>query len=821
MFRLLGLLLLVSQVWAGSALTGIVTDWSNGRALEGVIVEVDFDTLAVTDRYGRYLTATIDKESVVVKFSHKGYVPYSAVLVPADADMTEFNVELKPYVPGTASEESFRDAPKYKLDDVTVTTTRATSDYPVTFTNVGTEKIDRTSFGQDLPQLFTQLPSVNTYSDGGNGFGYSYLRMRGFSQNRVGVYLNGIPLNDAESHEVFWIDLPDFAEDVQDLQVQRGVGSSLYGASSLGGSINLVTKIPGLGDRPKLRAETMYGTWNTRRASLQYSSGRVADRFGFAGRLTRMESDGYRFGSWVKMWSYYLAASRFSGRHTTRILFYGGPEDTHLAYEGVSKEYLHGEISGNKDHDRRFNPFMYPGEIDHFFQPHYELHDTWRLRDDLTWDNSLYVFRGDGYYDQFRTDQDLSQYFYSVAPESLVADILRRRNIAETDGGWVPRLTWKHARGQSVLGGEVRLHSARHEGTVQWASQLPAGVRPDDHYYDYKVAKQMFAGYLHNLYKVSDPLRVMLDLQVKTQRYEMSDDQLFGVTLEKTFSAFSPRIGANYTVHGGDGSRGMPLTLVYANVSLAQREPAFRDLYNAQDYYSSPLIATDRFANGVNGGEYIGHSLTDEKLTNFEAGAIAQWRTAHLGVNYYLMELRDAIVTDNGQLDDLGNLLSANADKVRHQGIEFVGGLTPVTWLTLSGNLASTAHRFVKYSEVDWNTFELTARDGNRIGQDPFYLANFQLDAERGNFFGGIGARFVGPQYADNSEEESTKLDAYSLVHLDLGYRLRNLPGNIPLAELRLRVNNLLDTEYESVGYGPSYIVGAPRALYTTLAVEL
>jgi iron complex outermembrane receptor protein len=185
------------------------------------------------------------------------------------------------------------------------------------------------------------------------------------------------------------------------------------------------------------------------------------------------------------------------------------------------------------------------------------------------------------------------------------------------------------------------------------------------------------------------------------------------------------------------------------------------------------------------------------------------------------MELTDAIVTDNGQLDDLGNLLSANADKVRHQGIEIVGAYEPVDHLKISGNFSLSEHKFVKYSEVDWNTWELTSRDGNRIGQDPEYLGNLQVDHEHGNFLFGIGARFVGEQFTDNSEDEATAIDAYTVATLDLGYRLKNLPGNVPLAELRLHVDNLFDTEFETVGYGDTYIVGAPRAIYTTLAVEL
>ncbi|MCC6476178.1 TonB-dependent receptor [bacterium] len=812
------LLVLASATQAGSQLTGIVSDWSNGRAIQGALVEVNGDSAATTDRFGRYTTAMIDSPSIVLRFQANGYVTYAAVIVLADADQTEFNIELKPAPKTPWTEVAVQESPRYLMDDVLISTTRATSDYPVTFSNLTREELDRANYAQDIPQLLTTMPNLYAYSDGGAGFGYSYLRMRGFNQNRVGVYLNGIPLNDSESHEVFWIDLPDFAEDTQDLQVQRGVGSSLYGAAALGGSINLVTKTPGMTDKPTLRAEAMYGTWNTRRASLQFESGRVGGRYGFAGRLTRMDSDGYRFGSWVKQWSYYLAASRFTSRHTSRVLFYGGPERTHLAYEGVSRDYLEGNVTGNKDEDRRYNPLSYSGEIDNFFQPHYELHDSWRLKDNLNLENSIYVFRGDGYYDQFREDRDLSEYYYTLPADSLRADVLRRRNIAETDGGWVPRVTWTHRYGQTVFGGEVRLHNARHEGTIQWASQLPAGASPNHHYYDYRVNKRTISGYVHNLFQITPRLKAMADFQLKSLVYEMREDELFDVTLDKDFDTADPRFGLNYRLL--EPKKSIPLTQVYANLSWAKREPAFRDLYNAQDYYSSPLVAPNRFVNGIHGGEYIGPTLKMESLRDLEVGCVAQWQRAHLGLNYYWMTLRDAIVTDNGQLDELGNLLSANAEKVVHQGVEMDGAYEISGHLRLSGNLALTDHRFARYSEVDWWTYLPTSRNENRIGQDPLYLGNLQADVNLNKLFGGAGVRFVGKQYTDNTENNTTAIDGYSLVHLDLGYRLSARTADLKQVELRLHVSNLLDAEFETVGYGESYIVGATRAMFGTIAID-
>ncbi|MBU0692749.1 TonB-dependent receptor [bacterium] len=797
-------------------LHGQILNSQNGVGIRDVELQLDNTNLQTsTDKRGRYAFDNIQPGRYVVTVQHENFNPYRFELNISDSDRRiRKDIELKPAVPGQTSLQYMSQEPKYALDDIIITTSRASSEHPVTFSNITRSEVEQGSFGQDIPLLFSEQPNLYTYSDGGNGFGYSYIKMRGFNQNRIGVQLNGVPLNDAESHEVFWIDLPDFAEDVQDVQIQRGVGSSLYGGAALGGSINLVTKTPGIGDTPGIRAESMYGSWNTRRASVKLESGRINGRYALTGRLTRMQSDGYRNDSWLETWSYYLAASRFTPAHTTKLVFYGGPEKTHLAYNGATRAEL--------EADRRYNPLSHPDEIDNFFQPHYELHDEWTLSNKITLNNTLYLFKGDGYYDQWKADRDLGEYFFDApGADTLAADLLRRRNVSEIDGGWIPRLSLEHKYGETIFGGELRLHDARHEGTVLWASVLPAGTRPNQHYYDYKVKKQSLSGFVHNLFTINDRTKAMVDLQLQSHTIELYDDQLQNTSFDENFSAFNPRVGLNYRLFDAKEKSWQPLTVVYANLSWAQREPASKDIYNPQDYYRLPFITPDYFSNGAEGGVYTGPALNPEKLTNYETGIHLQWMRARLGLNYYHMMLKDAIVTDNGQLDDLGNLLSANADEVLHKGFEIVTSYSPADFLNLTANLALTDHSFVRYDEVDWNTWELTARDGNRIGQDPEYLANAQANFDYKGLLGSLSLRAVGKQYTDNSQNEETAIDAFTLINLMVGYRLRNLPGGIPLAELRVRVINLFDTEYESVGYGDTYIVGAPRALYTTLAVEL
>ncbi|MCX6600189.1 MAG: TonB-dependent receptor, partial [bacterium] len=801
-------------------LSGTVRDYATGYPIAGAGIRLaPLNRTAASDKQGRFTLTDLPAGRQVVTVSKEGFHPYIFEQVFRDAaDRVTVDVELKPSEAGETTPEHLQEEPRYKLGEITILTSRAAANDPVTFTNITRSEVNERSYGQDLPLLFTELPNVTAYSDGGNGIGYSYLRMRGFGQHRVAVQLNGTPLNDAGTGEVFWIDLPDFASDVQDIQVQRGVGSSFYGPAAFGGTINVVTRTPGLDPNPSLRAEGTLGAWNTRRAMISFESGRIQNRYGIAGRLTRMMTDGYREGSWADLWSYYLSAARFSERHTTRAVFYGGPEKTHLAYEGITKEQLAS--------DRRYNPLTYPGETDNFFQPHYELHDEFRITEKLALDNSLYLFRGDGYYDQWRTDQKYYKYYFSYRtkdpPPDIRIDLLRRRNVGETDWGWIPHLTIEHGWGETTLGGELRLHKAQHQGQIIWSDFVPDYAGPDYSYYDYRIRKESGSGYIHSLFNVAPRLRAMLDLQLRHVRYRMDRDRLWDVAWDKGWTFLAPRVGLHYELFSPVDAAKRPSAIVYASLSEADREPAYKDIYDPQDYDGLRIHDTaGRFfrVKPTGGYRYIGPSVVPENMLNLEAGTNWQWQSLRAGANVYWIRLHDEIVP-YGTQNDLGQYVSVNAPKTLHQGVEFVAAYSPLASLKLSGNLALTDHRFVRYSE--WGE----SRAGNRIAFDPPYVGNLRAEFSEWDFRFALSLQAVGKQYVDNSENDGTAVPAYALLNADFGYRFTRLHGAAKALELRVRINNLLDHEFESFGYindngDPVYMVGAPRAVYSTLAVEL
>ena len=120
------------------------------------------------------------------------------------------------------------------LDEVQVISTRAGEKSPIAHTQVSKEQIESLNSGKDLPFLLSTTPSVTITSDAGNGVGYTTVRVRGVDPSRVNVTANGIPMNDAESSQVFWVNLPDFASSAESIQIQRGAGTSTNGAGAFG-----------------------------------------------------------------------------------------------------------------------------------------------------------------------------------------------------------------------------------------------------------------------------------------------------------------------------------------------------------------------------------------------------------------------------------------------------------------------------------------------------------------------------------------------------------------------------------------------------------
>ncbi|MEW6366634.1 MAG: TonB-dependent receptor [Acidobacteriota bacterium] len=790
--------LLGTAVALGAELKGTVTDREGTPVADARLSAGGVD--ARTGQDGRF-TIQLDRDRVTIEVSADGY--YADTIetrVPADVV-----VRLTAIIP---MRESVLVSSERAVDGTT----------PRSHSDLTAEEIEKSYWAQDVPILLARTSNLYAYSDNGNGIGYSYLKVRGFDQKRVSVLIDGIPHNDPESGEVFWIDYPDLPANTESVQIQRGVGTALYGGSNLGGFINLETAQPRMDRRFSFSAGA--GTYDSSRYSLAFHSGLLGSKYAIYGRLSRIHSDGYRDLSWTDTWSYFVSMERYDEKMVNRLRVYGGPEETHLAYDGVTRDYLEGKITGDARNDRKYNPLSYPGEIDHFNQPHVEWLSDIQLSNSLTLSNAAYYIKGSGYYEQFRTNRRYWQYnlepFY--LPDGTYVDrtdMVRQRRTDQGQLGLISRLSWERGRDTFMFGGDVQYHHDRHYAYVMWGAILPPGTLPEHPYYDYKVRKWSGSVYVRDTHRFTDKVTGVAELQVKSSRIQMLDDRFKQVDFKTSFPIVSPRIGVTYNP--------VPRQRLFVNFAMSGREPAFKDIYDPQDPYSVPLFAQSN--------PYRDPLVDPERLYDYELGWSYSRDRLSIELTAFHMDFRNEVIY-GGQLDDNGSPITGNARRSYHQGIELaVDARLPLSFYARA-NAALNRNILQEYTEYTWDGPEI--RDGNVMGGFPKQIANVMVGYDSGSWAAEVRLFYAGEQFIDQSENERRNperrdapgyidkvIDPYTSLNLSVHYRL---PVDGIDARLSLQINNVFDTLYESAGYvedgTPYWIPAATRNAFLTLDVN-
>ncbi|MDD5363534.1 MAG: TonB-dependent receptor [Ignavibacteria bacterium] len=752
---------------------------------------------------------------------------------------------------------------------------------PVTFQNIARDKIEKNYWMQDLPMFLNGSTSINAYSESGASIGYSYFSIRGFDQRRVSILSNGVPQNDAEDHQVYWVDLSDITSSVESIQIQRGIGTALYGTSGIGGVINLQTI--DFFNRSFLNINAGYGDYTSRRYSMEYSSGLTNSGFGFYGKLTKTNSNGYRDLSWSDHWSYFLSAGKTLGSNTIiKFNVYGSPIKNHLAYQGVTKDYLDGKITGDARTDRRYNPLTYNNESDNYHQPHYELVLNTQASKNVYISNTFNYTRGEGYFitnypaawgydfsyfrlNPFYTSDSttFNSTYYKRNPDGTLyheagkgyvidkSDLVTNLYVNNSDYGWYPKVQIKHngEKGNLVIGGEVRLHKSEHYGEVAFGDALPQGTPDNYQYYFYNGKKTSVTAFANEVYSLTKNLTAMLGLQFAYHKYTIENDKFKPYAFSVDYNFFTPRAGLNYNI--SDNFH------VFGNVSMARREPRLKDIYDAESPYSAPNF---RIVDTVN-KRYEDPLVKPEEMTDFELGIGYTSAMLKSNLNFYQMNFTNEIVS-NGQLDNVGQPINGNAGKSVHRGVEFDFELHPFVNLkkdylargiTVSGNLNLSDNYFKEYREIlgtdaGGNIIYGNDYSDNKILLNPSIIANLTLgyQTEFGlNIYFTI--QHIGKQYLDNSENERKNPDArlapgyvdkiinaYTVFNAGLSFDVipalgngnasKNISRFIRSFELSLKVNNIFDRLYETTGsvdsYGiPYWIPAADRNLFCNLKI--
>lgn len=742
---------------------------------------------------------------------------------------------------------------------------------PVAFQDIKRDEITEKYWMQDLPMFLNGKTSLKSYSESGASVGYSYLSLRGFDQRRISILINGTPQNDAEDHQVYWVDLSDITSSVENIQVQRGIGTALYGTSSIGGVINIQTI--DYAKRNFLNVDAGFGDYNSRKYSLEYSSGLTKNNFGFYGKFTRTITDGYRNQSWSDHWSYFIGATKIFSNSTLKLNAYGSPIKNHLAYLGITKDYLEGQVTGDKLVDRRYNPLTYKDESDNYNQPHYELIYNWQPSKKVYISNTINYIRGEGYfvtsypaiwgYDfsyfrlnpfyvsdtttfnsmYYKHNPDGS-FYYDPANGYVVdkSDMVTKLYVNNNDYGWFPKVQISHNKGTLVLGGEMRIHKSEHYGEIAFANALPNGTPPNYQYYYYNGKKRTLSIYANEVYNFNNFLTGMIGLQYANHRYSLGNDKFKPYTFDVNYDFFTPRVGINLIG---------PYNLrFFANVSYAKREPRLKDIYDAESPYSTPNFRVIDTVNKI----YQDPLVKPEEMLDYEFGINYKSPATNASLNFYWMDFKNEIVS-NGQLDNVGQPINGNAGRSVHKGIEFEYSFIPFYlykgWNNFSFdyNLTLSDNYFKEYTEIlgrdsAGNVIYGNDYSGNQILLNPSVMGNLSLNySDKGIFNAYITMQHIGKQYLDNSENERKNpaaqttpgyvnkfIEPYVVFNGGISYNLmsiisdKSLKKSIRSFDIEIKVNNIFDKLYETTGGvdytgTPNWIPAATRNFYANLKI--
>lgn len=689
------------------------------------------------------------------------------------------------------------------LNQVDVVANRADSKTPVAYTNIGKRQLTANNDGRDMTYLLNMTPSVTVSSDAGGGMGYTAMRVRGSDPSRINVMANGLPLNDPESHRVYWVNMPDLASSLRDVQIQRGVGTSTNGAGAFGASINMVTDASS--EDPYAELSGSYGMYNTNRQTLRVGSGLLGNHWSVDARLSHMGSDGYIDRASSQLWGYFGQAAYQSYNTSLRLVAFGGKERTYMAWDYASKEQM-------EEYGRRYNPCgeyidkdgnraYYADQFDNFVQHHFQLLFSQRIGEWFNINAALFYTKDDGYYDQYKTGRTLVEYGlqpFMNADGELVkkSDLIRLKYNVNGFGGGQATVNFRRGRWNATLGGAVSDFDGHHYGRVKWVRNYVGPIDPLQKYYDNHGRKFDSNVYLRANYDIDRHFSVFADLQYRHIHYTitgMSDNwdwntsSLAMLDVERRWDFFNPKVGVNYTSGAHRG---------FASWAVAQKEPT-RDNFTDGTPESYPKA---------------------ERLDDFEVGYSFNHKLFSVGVNLYYMLYKDQLVV-TGQLSDTGNPLSVNVPDSYRMGIELQGALRPCEWFDWQFNLTLSRNRiknFVEYIYEDEWTNPISFDLGDTpIAFSPDIIFNNAFNFKYRDFDASLNSRYVGKQYMNNARSEAALLDAYFVSDLHLGYSFRNLIG---IKELRLgfSIYNLFNEKYFNNGYaGAGYtVVDGKKEIY-------
>lgn len=751
---------------------------TEGKLLPGAIIRITGTYLGTSSNAdGEYNIRNLKQPEIEVEVKLMGYVSQTKRINLADKPDVDWRLAEQPFI----------------ADEVVITSTRADDKSGMTFSTLEKKEMGKQNFGQDLPLLLNTQPSVVVSSDAGNGIGYTGIRIRGSDPTRTNVTINGIPYNDAESHSVYWVNMPDFASSIKSLQIQRGVGSSTNGAGAFGATLNLQTN-EFRGD-PYASFTSSAGSFNTLRNTLELGTGLI-NGFTFDLRMSKILSDGYVDRAKSDLQSLFGSLGWYQNKTSIRLNVFSGKEKTYQAWYGVPQDSIKTNPRYNWAGlytDAKGNISYYDNQTDNYRQTHYQAFFNHELRKNLICNLALHYTKGSGYYEEYREQDFLINY---GVPELVIpgadtikkSDLIRQLWLDNDFYGTVFSAIYSPSNTLKIIaGGGLNEYVGSHFGEVIWAEfaqSIPKGKR----YYADTARKKDANIYVKTIYDLGRGLSLFADIQYRNIYYSFKgiNDQLNDIRQNANLNFMNPKAGITWDMN--DRNR------VYLSYSIASREPV------RSDYTDSK----------------ISQRPEPEKMGDFEMGYRHKRQKINIGLTTYYMRYKNQLVL-TGALNEVGYPLRVNTPDSYRVGIEFEVGWCLSEKFIWTGNFTLSRNKIVEFSETvyDEQTFTPTTflYKNSDISFSPGVISSSVITWKAMHSMDiSFTSKYVGRQFLDNTGSEQRMLGAFHIHSLQINWSMPD--SKKPKAEFGFQINNIFDTQYFPNGYTYSGLNGTIRSDY-------
>ena len=752
---------------------GRVTD-SSGEPIVGANILIEESNLITyTDEKGKFYLNS-NSTNIDIQVSHVGYLTKE---IEFSNPNQEINIVLDDGI--------------ILKDEIKVISTRAKYNSPFAFTNISKSFIEKNNSGKDIPFLINSTPSTYSTSDAGNGIGYTGVRIRGSDATRINVTINGIPYNDSESHGVFWVNVSDLASSANSIQVQRGVGSSTNGGGAFGGTVSI--KTGKASEDFKLKYSSSAGSYKSFKNTLELNSGLIKNKINMNLRLSKINSDGYVDRATSDLKSYYASASYYSDKTSIDLINFSGKERTYQSWWGTPEGRINNDIeemnnvianNGYSDEQadnllnsgRTFNYYTYDNQTDNYQQDHYQMHFNHDISNTANLHLALHYTYGRGYYEEFREDDNLSNYYDFLENKSL--DLVRRRWLSNHFYGLTYSFSKKFDKSEINIGGALNEYDADHFGEI-----IQPQLMVSEPYYFSKSFKKDGNIFIKYNLNITESAELFTDMQLRGYSHKMkgNDNDKSIIDVDKNNVFFNPKVGLTKSLNDK--------VILYGSVAVANREPI------RSDYIDSKI------------------EPKHESLVNIELGKGFNYNIGSFNTNLYLMEYNNQLIT-TGEVNDVGAYIRENVKKSRRFGVEFTNVLNSKDFyvnssLSLSRNLVYNFNETLYDYGADFSQYNIIE---NKYGItdlafSPGVLLNNHFEWKANKFLSFIlNSKYVGKQYLDNTSNEKRVLKDFLINDFKIQTNLTNNVLNNLF--FKIEINNIFNVKYSSNGYTFGYYGG-------------